>query len=67
VFPLRSESSIGSHRLGVCPTSSERKRRIYSLTPAGREELERLKEVMRPKLEEAIRTLRDLYEDLGID
>ncbi len=52
---------------GAWEDPQKRTRRIYSLTPAGREELERLKEVMRPKLEEAIRTLRDLYEDLGID
>ena len=42
----------------------KRTRRIYHLTPDGRQELERLKDVMRPKLDEAINVLRDLYDDL---
>ena len=44
-----------------------RTRRIYRLTLAGQEEYARLKEVMRPKLEEAINVLEDLYDDLDVD
>lgn len=49
---------------GVWEDPDKRTRRIYKLTPEGRAELERLKEVMRPKLEEAINVLRDLHNDM---
>lgn len=42
----------------------KRTRRIYQLTEAGKRDLELVKEVMRPKLEEAIKILRDLSDDL---
>jgi PadR family transcriptional regulator PadR len=45
----------------------KRTRRIYRLTANGQQELDRLKEVIRPKLEEAIGVLRHVYEDLGMD
>lgn len=45
----------------------KRTRRIYRLTPKGHQELVRLKEVMRPKLEEALNVLRNVYDDLEIN
>ncbi len=41
--------------------------RRYQITPAGEEELERLKAVMRPRLHEAIEVMRDMIDDLEED
>ena len=38
--------------------------RRYQITPAGLDELERLKAVMRPRLREAIEVMRDMINDL---
>lgn len=45
----------------------KRTRRTYRLTQSGQKELNRLKEVIQPKLEEAIRVMRHVYEDLEIE
>ena len=45
----------------------KRTKRTYRLTEAGQYELNRLKEVFRPKLEEAINVMRRVYEDLEVD
>ncbi len=42
----------------------KRTRRIYQLTDEGRQELERLRRVLRPKVMEAIEVLHVLYDDL---
>jgi DNA-binding PadR family transcriptional regulator len=51
---------------GTWEDPEKRTRRIYSLTAAGKKELGRLKDVMRPKLEEAINVLRHLSNDLDV-
>jgi len=49
--------------------SDPRKRtmRIYHLTPAGEEELVRLKAILRPKLEEAAQVMQELARDMNGD
>ena len=42
----------------------KRTRRIYQITDEGRQELERLRRVLRPKVMEAIEVLHVLYDDL---
>lgn len=64
VYPLLNDMEAAGLIEGEWEDAEKRTRRIYRLTPAGREELERLKEVMRPKLEEAINVLRDMFQDL---
>jgi PadR family transcriptional regulator PadR len=67
IYPLLTVMEERGLVEGSWEDPHKRTRRIYSLTSEGRQELSRLKEVMRPKLAEAIRILRDLYEDLEID
>ena len=47
--------------------TDKRTKRTYRLTEAGQHELNRLKEVFRPKLEEAIHVMRQVYQDLEVD
>jgi DNA-binding PadR family transcriptional regulator len=67
VYPLLSVMEESGFVNGAWEDPTKRTRRVYSLTPAGRQEMDRLKEVIRPKLEEAISVLRDLLDDLKID
>ena len=67
VYPLLAAMEERGLVEGIWEDPQKRTRRVYSLTPTGRQELERLKEVMRPKLEEAINVLRDLHDDLETD
>jgi PadR family transcriptional regulator PadR len=64
IYPMLSDIEEAGLVEGAWEDPEKRTRRIYRITPRGQEELDRLKEVMRPKLEEAIDILRDLYEDL---
>lgn len=64
VYPLLSQLEEGELINGEWQDPEKRTRRIYKLTSLGRKELNRLKEVIRPKLEEAISVLQDLSEDL---
>jgi DNA-binding PadR family transcriptional regulator len=64
VYPLLSQLEEGDLISGEWQDPEKRTRRIYKLTTLGSRELDRLKEVIRPKLEEAINVLRDLSEDL---
>jgi DNA-binding PadR family transcriptional regulator len=67
IYPMLSIMEDTGLVEGEWEDPDKRTRRIYSLTSEGREELGRLKEVMRPKLEEAITILQDLYKDLEDD
>lgn len=67
VYPLLAAMEERGLVEGTWEDPQKRTRRTYSLTSTGRQELERLKEVMRPKLEEAIDVLRDLHDDLETD
>jgi DNA-binding PadR family transcriptional regulator len=65
VYPLLTAIENSGLVTGEWEDPDKRTRRIYRLTPDGYDEFERLKEVMRPKLEEAINVLRDICDNLG--
>jgi DNA-binding PadR family transcriptional regulator len=67
IYPLLTAMEESGLVEGHWEDPDKRTRRIYHLTAVGRQELDRLKEVMRPKLDEAIGVLRDLCSDLGIE
>ena len=64
IYPLLTVMEDDGLITGEWEDPDKRTRRIYRLTADGKGELERLKEVMRPKLEEAINILHDLSDDL---
>ena len=64
VYPMLNDMEAGGFIEGEWEDPEKRTRRIYRITQQGQEELDRLKEVMRPKLDEAIGILRDLFQDL---
>jgi len=67
IYPLLAAMEDRGLVEGKWEDPEKRTRRIYQLTQAGNQELGRLKEVIRPKLEEAINVLRQLSEDLEVD
>ncbi len=67
IYPLLTAMEESGLVIGDWEDPDKRTRRVYHLTPEGHMEFERLKEVMRPKLEEAINVLRDISSDLEID
>jgi len=67
IYPLLNAMEKSDLVDGEWEDPDKRSRRIYRLTPEGRQEYLRLKEVMRPKLEEAISVLNDLVNDLETD
>lgn len=67
IYPLLGEMEDRRMVEGSWEDAEKRTRRIYQITPSGQEELQRLKEVMRPKLEEAISILQELSGDLEIE
>ena len=67
IYPLLDAMERRGLVEGKWEDPEKRTRRIYRLMPAGEPELERLKEVMRPKLEEAIRIMRHLHDELEIE
>ncbi len=67
IYPMLTMMEKSGFIDGKWEDPEKRTRRIYSITPAGREELERLKEVIRPKLEEAIHVLSQLYDELEVE
>lgn len=64
IYPLLNELEERGMVEGIWEDPDKRTRRVYNIKPEGRQELVRLKEVMRPKLEEAIGVLRELSDDL---
>jgi DNA-binding PadR family transcriptional regulator len=67
IYPLLNAMEDRNLVEGKWEDPDKRTRRIYHLTEAGNQELDRLKEVIRPKLEEAITVLRELSDDLEIE
>lgn len=67
IYPLLNSMEERGLVEGEWEDPDKRTRRIYRLLPEGESELVRLKEVIRPKLEEAIRVLRHLNSDLNIE
>jgi PadR family transcriptional regulator PadR len=67
IYPLLTSMEERGLIEGEWENPEKRTRRIYRLLSEGESELTRLKEVIRPKLEEAIKVLRHLNADLEID
>ncbi|MEW5870215.1 MAG: PadR family transcriptional regulator [Chloroflexota bacterium] len=65
IYPLLSLMEEGGLVEGEWEDADKRTRRIYRLTPQGRQELDRLKEIMRPKLEETLNILRSLLGEIS--
>ena len=65
IYPLLTQ--LEQERLITGEWEDERKRttRIYQITPQGEDELARLKEIIKPKLAEAIGMLQDLEQGLN--
>lgn len=66
VYPLLNVMEERGLVQGDWEKPQKRTRRIYRLTEEGTEEYLRLKDVMRPKIEETIEVLNDIYQDLEI-
>ncbi len=70
VYPLLTMLEAQGLVIGEWEDEKKRTRRFYRITDAGRDELQRLKEVLRPGLVEAIAVLQeicaDLYEEKGV-
>lgn len=64
IYPLMNQLEEQGLIAGEWEDPRKRTVRIYQLTDAGKQELARLKSVIRPKLEEAIEVLQDLASDL---
>lgn len=67
IYPLLATLEERGLVSGRWEEPKKRTRRMYRLTQAGQQELDRLKEVMRPKLEEAIGILHEMHADLEVD
>jgi len=67
IYPLLTAMEDCGLVEGKWEDRDKRTRRIYQLTEAGNQELNRLKEVIRPKLEEAIHVMRTLADDLEVE
>lgn len=67
LYPLMNMLESRGYVRGEWEDPRKRTVRIYQLTEAGREELQRLKSIVLPKLEEAIEVLQNLARDLNGD
>lgn len=65
IYPLMTMLEKQGLVEGEWPDPRKRTVRIYRLTAAGRQEMERLKAIVRPKLEEAAAVLGKLAQDLN--
>jgi PadR family transcriptional regulator, regulatory protein PadR len=66
IYPLLNEMESYGLLVGEWEDEEKRTRRIYHLTQEGSEEFERLKELMRPKLEQTINILKQLYDEMEL-
>jgi DNA-binding PadR family transcriptional regulator len=64
IYPLLNELEDQGLVAGEWEDPDRRTVRRYTITAAGREELDRLKAVMRPRLREALEVLKDMLDDL---
>jgi DNA-binding PadR family transcriptional regulator len=67
IYPLMSMLEERNLVQGEWEDPQKRTVRIYRLTEAGQEEVDRLKAIVRPKLVEAIKVLQELARDLNGD
>jgi DNA-binding PadR family transcriptional regulator len=67
IYPLLDDLEEQRLIAGEWADPDKRTVRRYTITDEGRDELDRLKAVMRPKLREALEVLKDMLEDLETD
>ncbi len=67
IYPLLNDMEAQGLITGEWDDPARRTVRHYAITERGLDELDRLKAVMRPKLEEAINVLSDILSDLDSD
>ena len=65
IYPLLDALEESGLLTGVWEDERKRTRRVYALTAAGREELQRVNDVIRPLLYEAIEILSAIYAETG--
>lgn len=65
IYPLLNDMEENGLLVGEWEDEARRTRRIYHLNDKGQEEFERLKELMRPKLEEVINILKQFSDEMG--
>lgn len=65
IYPLLNQLEEAGFITGEWEDDRKRTTRIYQITPEGEKELERLKEILKPKLSEAIAVLQDLEDELN--
>jgi len=65
VYPLIAELEEEEFVTGKWEDDIKRTKRIYSITDKGREELEQLKAIIKPKLGEAVEVLTELNSYLA--
>ena len=64
IYPLLDDLEAQGLISGEWEDPDKRTVRRYTISEAGRDELDRLKAVMRPKLREALEVLKDMLDDL---
>ncbi len=64
IYPLLTQLEEEGFILGEWADPAKRTVRTYSITPSGQEELDRVKGVFTPKIEETIQVLEELLSDL---
>lgn len=67
IYPLLAFLEAQGLVEGAWEAPSKRTRRFYQITERGKEELRRLKEVVRPGVEDALHVLQGVYEELYSD
>ena len=65
IYPLLTQMEEQGYIQGEWEDSRKRTTRIYKITAEGEKELARLKEIIKPKLSEAITILQDLEKELN--
>ena len=65
IYPLMSELEERGLVVGEWEDPRKRTMRVYQLTPKGEREMNRVKAIVRPKLNEAIEVLQSLVGDLN--
>ena len=67
IYPLLNQLEHEGFIQGEWEDPQKRTVRIYTLTATGQDELARLKDIMTPKIDETIKVLQVLMQDLGND
>jgi DNA-binding PadR family transcriptional regulator len=64
IYPLLTQLEREGFIKGEWEDPDKRTIRVYTISPAGQEELSRIKTIVSPKLEETVKVLQELLQDL---